>query len=255
MSSPAFFISGFLSYTIGAGWPAQFGLHYFLNRGLCTGTGKHDMEHSALFLKLRLAMFSLTTLISLIWVILLSCVLFLRWDVSSLSERSFLLLFLGIDALTTVMLPVLLLVTFRTWLDGARLLLLLICHIGIAALFVVWNPTILCPDDTPDSQGVCRHLNVYILIASWVPPSLLILYGIGLASYTWRYASRPRRPLSAIEGTRGVPSSLWGVSEFSGHMSYLEDPLPTSPNTGGLDSRRESRRKSWLEKRLPAHVF
>ncbi|KAI0256638.1 hypothetical protein BJV78DRAFT_295539 [Lactifluus subvellereus] len=213
------------------------------------------MEHSALFLKLRLAVFSLTTLICLIWVILLSCVLFLRWDVSSLSERSFLLLFLGIDTLTTIMLPVLLLVKFRTWLDGARLLLLLIFHIGIAASFVVWNPTIPCPDDTPDDQGVCQLLNVYILIASWVPPSLLILYGVGLSSYTWRYACQLRRPLSAIEGTRGVRSSLWGSPGFSGHLSYLEDPLPTSPDTGGLDSHRESRRKSRLEKRLPEHVI
>lgn len=33
---------------------------------------------------------ALTTLICFIWVILLSCVLFLRWDVSSLSERGWL---------------------------------------------------------------------------------------------------------------------------------------------------------------------
>lgn len=78
---------------------------------------------------------------------------------------------------------------FRTWLDGARLFLLLICHIGIAASFVVWSPTIPCPDDSeslrycecifslrnvqaPDDQRICQLLNVYILMASWVPPSL-----------------------------------------------------------------------------------
>jgi hypothetical protein len=80
-------------------------------------------------------------------------------------------------------------VEFRTWLDGARLLLLLICHIGVAASFVVWNPTIPCPDDSespphcdsilslrsiqaPDDRRVCQLLNVYIIIASWVPPLL-----------------------------------------------------------------------------------
>lgn len=67
---------------------------------------------------------ALTTLICLLWVILLSCILFIRWDVSSQTERKqllvllkvslfhgraghFLLLFLGIDALTTIMLPIL----------------------------------------------------------------------------------------------------------------------------------------------------
>ena len=82
-----------------------------------------------------------------------------------------------------------LLVKFRTWLDGARLLLLLTCHIGMAASFVIWIPTISCPDDSesscylnsvfqltdiqaPDDRGVCQLLNVLIAIASWVPPFL-----------------------------------------------------------------------------------
>ena len=78
---------------------------------------------------------------------------------------------------------------FRIWLDAARLLLLLVCHIGIASSFVIWNPTIPCPDDSgssyyysglflltdiqaPNSRHVCRLLNVYIIMASWVPPLL-----------------------------------------------------------------------------------
>lgn len=82
------------------------------------------------------------------------------------------------------------LVKFRTWLDAARLFLLLICHIGTATSFTIWNPTISCPDDSgsschysdlfvfltdipaPDSRGVCQLLNVYIIMASWVPPLL-----------------------------------------------------------------------------------
>lgn len=80
------------------------------------------------------------------------------------------MIFLGIDALTMIMLPILyvslivyqfpamadgphrLLVKFRTWLDGARLLFLLVCHIGIALSFAVWYPTIPCPDDCESSR-------------------------------------------------------------------------------------------------------
>ena len=80
------------------------------------------------------------------------------------------MLFLGIDALTMIMLPILyvslfvcislrwsdgphrLLVKFRTWLDGARLLFLLVCHIGTALSFAVWYPTISCPDDSESSR-------------------------------------------------------------------------------------------------------
>ncbi|KAH9005091.1 hypothetical protein EDB86DRAFT_2796918 [Lactarius hatsudake] len=95
---------------------------------------------------------ALTTFICLLWVILFSCVLFTRWDFSSQSERTFLILFLGIDALTMIILPVLLLAKFRTWLDGARLLFLLVCHIGTALSFAVWLPTISCPDDSESSR-------------------------------------------------------------------------------------------------------
>ncbi|KAH9981350.1 hypothetical protein BGW80DRAFT_1269818 [Lactifluus volemus] len=191
------------------------------------------MEYSTLFLKLRLAILSSTTLICLIWVILLSCVVFLRWDVSSLPERSFVLLFLGLDTLTTVMLPILLLVRFRTWLDGARLLFLLIYHIGFAASFSFGAQLYLAlMTVTPDDRGVCQLLNLYIIIASWIPPFLLILYGMCLALYTLHCASLPRRPLSAAEETRAVKSGLKGAlerqqmeSSSEGQLAYLEDPL------------------------------
>jgi len=209
-------------------------------------------------------MFSLTTLICLLWVILLSCTLFTRWDVSSQTERSFLMLFLGIDALTMIMLPILLLVKFRTWLDGARLLLLLVCHIGIALSFAVWYPTISCPDDTPDDRGICQLLNVYIIMSSWVPPLLLILYGVCLALYTWRTASRPREP-SQIDGEMGgsepglydIPADGPGELSTPVLRSLSGDFLSSFAGTGSGDSRRGSgqQRKSRLEKRLPEHFF
>ncbi|KAH9048155.1 hypothetical protein EDB84DRAFT_1458731 [Lactarius hengduanensis] len=221
------------------------------------------MQHSPLFLKLRLAMFSLTTLICLLWVILLSCVLFTRWDVSSQSERTFLILFLGIDALTMIILPVLLLAKFRTWLDGARLLFLLVCHIGTALSFAVWLPTISCPDDTPDDHGICQLLNVYIVISSWVPPLLLILYGVCLALYTWRVASRPREPPQTDGEVGAIEPSLCDIpTDGPGEpslpvvrQSLSEDLLSSITGTGSRDSRRGSRPKSRLEKRLPEHLF
>ncbi|KAF8478736.1 hypothetical protein DFH94DRAFT_751863 [Russula ochroleuca] len=212
------------------------------------------MEHSPLFLKLRLIIFALTTLICLLWVILLSCVLFLRWEVSSLSERSFLFLFLGADTLTVIMLPTLLLVKFRTWLDAARLFLLLVCHIGMAASFTIWSSTISCPDNTLDSLGVCQLINVYIIMASWVPPLLLIVYGIGLATYAWRLASKPKQLLTDEETGDVQPSLLsdpvtepWDSS--TRHLSELMSSLPSaSVRDSRHDSRRESGRKSRLEK-------
>jgi len=183
---------------------------------------------------------------------MLSCILFLRWDVSSSSERYFLFLFLGVDTLTVIMLPILLLVEFRTWLDAARLLLLLVCHIGIASSFVIWNPTIPCPDDTSNSRHVCHLLNVYIIMVSWVPPLLLILYGIGLATYAWRCATKPKQLLADdFEETGGVQPSLLRdpVTEpWDSSMRHLSELMPSPHRTSVRDSRRESERGSRLEK-------
>jgi len=178
-------------------------------------------------------------------------------------------------------------VKFRTWLDAARLLLLLVCHIGIAASFVIWNPTISCPGDSgslcyysdtfllidiqaPDSR-ICRLLNVYIIVASWVPPlprelnslnarlhlttiSQVILYGIGLATYAWRYASNPTQYLAddPEETSRGIQPSLLRdpVTETwdSSSTRHLSELMLSPPSTSVLDPRRESGRKSRLEK-------
>ncbi|KAH9997335.1 hypothetical protein BJV77DRAFT_77846 [Russula vinacea] len=144
-----------------------------------------------------------------------------------------------------------LLVKFRIWLDAARLFLLLVCHIGMAASFTIWSSTTSCPDDTPDSRGVCQLLNVYIIMASWVPPLLFILYGIGLATYAWRFASRPKQ-LLADEETGDIQPSLLSdpVTELwdSSSTRHLSGRMSSLPSTSVRDSRRESERKSRLEK-------
>ncbi|THH18480.1 hypothetical protein EW146_g2513 [Bondarzewia mesenterica] len=87
------------------------------------------------------------------------------------------------------MLPVLILIKFRIWLDSARLLFLLMCHIGLAMMFALWLPNFQCPNNTSDDQGICQLLNTYVMIASWVPSALLLAYGSCLAVYAFRYGS------------------------------------------------------------------
>jgi hypothetical protein len=146
------------------------------------------MEYPAVFLRARAITFSLISLISFLWVVVLCVDLYIQWGIFSVSERSFLVVMLVSNTMTLVMLLVLLILPFRPWLDGARLMLLLVTHIGIASAFVVWNSKFTCPTKTADEEGVCRLLNMYILIANWVIPALLIVYSLvlGLMSYRLR---------------------------------------------------------------------
>ena len=91
----------------------------------------------------------------------------------------------------------------------------------------------------------------------------VIVYGVCLALYTWRTASRPREPSQIDEEMRGTEPGLRdipadvpeGLSSPAMRHSVSEDILSSIAGTGSGDSRRGSARKSRLEKRLPDHFF
>lgn len=84
----------------------------------------------------------------------------------------------------------------------------------------------------------------------------VIIYGIGLATYAWRYATKPKQLLvDDLEETGGVlvqPSLSIPVTEpwesSSSSMRHLSELMSSPPSTSVRDSRRESERRSRLEK-------
>jgi len=137
-------------------------------------------------MKLRTGTFCCMTLVSLTWLVLLSIELFLRWDVSDPAQRSLTVMLVLINTITVILLPALLIVQFRAWLDVARMLLLLFGHFGPAIAFTIGNKRFTCPDDTPDDNGVCQLVNLYILLGSWVIPALLLVYSACFGIYLYR---------------------------------------------------------------------
>ena len=91
--------------------------------------------------------------------------------------------------------------------------------------------------------NVRLHLILYLQV---------ILYGIGLATYAWRYATKPKQLLADdLEEKGGVQPSLHEpVTERrdSSSMRHLSELMPSPPSTSVRDSHRESMRRSRLEK-------
>lgn len=220
---------------------------------------------SPLFTKLRTLLFSCIIGLSFLWILLLSLDIFLQWEVSGTTDRSFLVVFLLINVITIIMLPIMMLREFRPWLDAARFLLLSLCHIGFAVMFSYWNPRIQCPDRTPDQEGVCKLLNLYLLVASWIIPVLLIVYMSGLA-----YVVSRRRARAKLEEDIETPSVTTEVDRTSTQLT-LKYPLPavhrdsvqrssisTDVESGSAEKSRFStstRRSTRLSKRLPDFYF
>ncbi|KAH9901102.1 hypothetical protein C8Q73DRAFT_230294 [Cubamyces lactineus] len=145
------------------------------------------MELGAGFHKVRAITFAVMITLSLLWTVLLSVEIFLLDAQSDPSQRNFVGVFIFIDALTVILLPALLLVQFRPWLDAARLLFLLLAHFGVVILFTAWNSTFACPTSSSMEYDRCRSVNLAILICGWSIPSILVWYSAFLAvMYYWR---------------------------------------------------------------------
>ncbi|KAJ6455694.1 hypothetical protein C8R45DRAFT_1035403 [Mycena sanguinolenta] len=194
------------------------------------------MISSPLFLKMRAIAFSLIILTSLVWVVLLCVYMYVCWDnLSAVAERPIIVVMLLTDAFTIIMLLVLLILPFREWLDAARFLFLLLAHIGIAGVFAYWNPKFQCPASTQDMQGVCRLLNLYILIASWVIPVLLILYASGLA---YAMVRSSRQPLLHVERESILPMMRPASDGNSRILSY-SPPVGKALDRGSSAEQRK----------------
>jgi len=144
------------------------------------------MENFPVFQRARVIAFFCISFISLLWIVLLCLEIFWQWELSDRSERSLILLMLLTNTITVIMLPVLVLLPFRPWLDAARFMFLLVAHICTATAFAYWNPKFDCPAQTANQEGLCKLLNMYILICSWVIPVLLIAYAFGLILMVYR---------------------------------------------------------------------
>jgi len=169
------------------------------------------MEPPPTFLKARVVAFSCILFTSLLWVVLLSVVAFWRWDLTPSLERSLIIILLCTNLVTMITVPLLLLLQFRVWLDVARLLFLLVAHVGSAAAFAYCNSFFTCPNQTTDQEGACRFVNMCILLACWVNPFWLFCYAAGLSYLLYCRSSQPTQSLQ-FEKVEDEEASLGRVA-------------------------------------------
>ncbi|KAG7092363.1 hypothetical protein E1B28_008722 [Marasmius oreades] len=214
------------------------------------------MEYSAVFIKARAIAFSLVAFISFTWTVLLCVVLTLQWDVMDKPEKSFVAVMIVLNVLTMFLLLILLVLRFRPWLDGARCLFVLAAHITTAAWFLSWSPKFRCETGNLDKEGTCGLLIVYMVLASWVIPTLVLLYLGGLVLMIRRRSNLPKanqivsddqdlEKRSSGSSTQRHDSFLPAGSQHSNHDQSL-DPfrrltiLPPTMAQGGMTRDRMS---------------
>jgi len=246
---------------------------------------------SPLFLRLRAWAFGIISLLSFTWIALLSVVAYTRFTLSSRPEQTFIIVLLLVNLLTVVLLPVMLLLRFRSWLDAVRMFTLLTCHIGIAATYTVWVPNMPCSSSSADEEGVCELVGTYMLIGAWIIPVLLIVYCCCLALMVYRRRTRlaaevmdPKKSTSSPSLVSDSQTSIATTTESRmsqkphltitvpqrSHLSHVSPSLaPSTPSvystqssiyggiaeTGPKSARSEKTRSSRLSKPVPNWAF
>lgn len=182
------------------------------------GEAPSPTPQPVLFLKIRVLLFSSIIFLSFIWIILLSIAIFVQWDLMNHTERSLILMILVIDTFTVVMLPLLLLQPFRSWLDAARFLFVFLSHSGIAFLFAIKKSAMHCSSPVADQEAVCGLVILFVIITSWFIPALAVLYICGLAYLGYRRSTVPSETTCDIEKKITVnhesltPSTIYGYA-------------------------------------------
>jgi len=155
------------------------------------------------FLWIRSITFSCIIFSCLLWIVLLSIVLFAQWDVMNHTERSLIFVMLVVDTITIIMLPLLLLRSFRPWLDAARFFFLIILHTGIAGLFTYKSYAFQCSSaQSVDQRAVCSLIVLYVIISSWLVTGCIIGYASGLAILFVRLSRLPLTPQADPESLK-----------------------------------------------------
>jgi len=216
------------------------------------------------FYKARSIFFACIIVVCLVWIVLFSVDLFARWDSIDVFDRSLISIFILTDTITVIMLPILLILHFRVWLDAARLFFLLTIHISSAGVFTSqqMSPVQGCFSKESNELAICKVMSTLTLVACWMVPALLILYA-GFLSCVVCLSSRLNEsdvePDTILENKKKDASHHASLLPLMGPIPDLIMPsepnnvqryttkhwsvpiTPTNPSIYSMDSHRPSR--------------
>ncbi|KIJ68982.1 hypothetical protein HYDPIDRAFT_105533 [Hydnomerulius pinastri MD-312] len=130
------------------------------------------------FRKFRTVVFSLASIVCLIWSIVISVYMANNWSSYNGGQRGFLFGLIALDFLSAILIYLMAVVKYRFWPDAARAVVLVGLHTAGAVTFMIYSPRFPC-----NAFGSAAHCHMYteaVLAGLWVVSALLIVYSIWL---------------------------------------------------------------------------
>ncbi|KAI0665121.1 hypothetical protein C8Q70DRAFT_1049290 [Cubamyces menziesii] len=160
------------------------------------------MDWWSLFRTVRRVIFALIAIASIIWSVLLSLYLSKEWVHFDTLQRAIVLTLIGVNALTSVLLYLMIVVVFCMWRELLRMLFLLAIHIAPAVLLTLFGSSFSCV--IFDTKATCKAVNLAIFSVAWSITGLLLVYTLYLC-----VMSRVPRPFPLI-----TPNELLDTSSL-----------------------------------------
>lgn len=149
------------------------------------------MEWWTVFFRIRKIIYAFIGIASFGWAITLSIYLSREWSNFTHPQRGIVLGVIGVNGISAILLYLMIVVVFRTWLDFGRALFLLVIHVGASLAVTLFSMHFSCAAFA--TEQICKDVDLAFIIGSWVLTGLLLGYMIFLL-----IMSRVPRPVPRI---------------------------------------------------------
>ncbi|KAH9901075.1 hypothetical protein C8Q73DRAFT_229777 [Cubamyces lactineus] len=208
------------------------------------------MDWWSLFRTVRRVIFALIAIASIIWSVLLSLYLSKEWVHFNTLQRAIILTLIGVNALTSVLLYLMIVVVFCMWRELLRMLFLLAIHIAPAVLLTLFGSSFSCA--IFDTKATCKAVNLAIFSVAWSITGLLLVYTLYLC-----VMSRVPRPFPLITPNELLDasslrraSSLCSVESTTYLLPQTNTASPARPASPASVYSYHSSRARMVPKRL-----
>ncbi|KAF4614743.1 hypothetical protein D9613_002660 [Agrocybe pediades] len=207
---------------------------------------KSTAQSWALFKAIRVMVFSFAMICSMGFAAIYAVLLLRGWSSYNGQQRCVVIISLVVYAISSLLLYLMLILRFRVWLDGVRIVLLLFCQVGGTVTFAIFRPNLPCSN--LGSVSTCDTVETIVTYGGWG------LAGLSIMSYVPVPPPRPN-PEAVLalklsndftpyqkekQGKRLSDSSMGSSTSSYSQSSFVASRPPTTPSTMAFASRTPS---------------
>ncbi|EGO20933.1 hypothetical protein SERLADRAFT_475360, partial [Serpula lacrymans var. lacrymans S7.9] len=220
------------------------------------------------FRNFRKYIFSLAAILCLVWTILISVYLARNWSSYDGAQQGILIAMIVLDAISAILLYLMIVVHYDFWPDVARTTFLVAAHVATSAVFTVFTGRSNFPCNAFGSTSNCQRMTTSVIVGSWIISGLLTAVALCLPFMAFiPLPPRPQNgsdepenpsddPIDALRKSQMSSGSHAGLLKHQGGLSVDAASLPPHPGLPNMTRppSLSSSRSSLVAQRRPMQV-